>query len=165
MSEKEKLIESWERELPITMKVLKAFPENRADFKPHEKSKSAIELAWMFVLGPRGILSLLDGTFKIPPDFPPPPKIWNELMAAYESESEKLLKNLKSANDSDLEQSVKIADPYAGRLEMKDVPKSFFMWFLLHDHIHHRGQLSVYLRSAGGHVPSIYGPSADERWR
>jgi len=38
------------------------------------------------------------------------------------------------------------------------------MWFMLLDSIHHRGQLSVYVRMAGGKVPSIYGPSADEPW-
>ncbi|MDA1080285.1 MAG: hypothetical protein O2973_01210 [Gemmatimonadetes bacterium] len=37
-------------------------------------------------------------------------------------------------------------------------------WFMLHDTIHHRGQLSVYLRAMGAKVPSIYGPSADEPW-
>jgi len=39
-----------------------------------------------------------------------------------------------------------------------------FLWFLLCDQIHHRGQLSVYLRMADGKVPSIYGPSGDEPW-
>ena len=39
-----------------------------------------------------------------------------------------------------------------------------FLWFMLLDSIHHRGQLSVYIRPAGGKVPSIYGPTADEPW-
>jgi uncharacterized damage-inducible protein DinB len=38
------------------------------------------------------------------------------------------------------------------------------LWLMLNDSIHHRGQLTVYLRMAGGRVPSIYGPSADEPW-
>ena len=45
-----------------------------------------------------------------------------------------------------------------------DIPKIQFLWFLGCDQIHHRGQMSVYLRMAGGKVPSIYGPSADEPW-
>jgi len=164
MSQKEELIQSWQREIPITLRVLKAFPEDRADFRPHEKSQSAIQLAWMFVLGPITIQSLLDGTFTFPPNFPPPPERWGELIAAYESESAKHLKKMKEAEDSDLKQSVKIIDPYGGPGDWKDLPKSYFMWFILSDHIHHRGQLSVYLRLAGGKVPSIYGPSADEPW-
>jgi uncharacterized damage-inducible protein DinB len=39
-----------------------------------------------------------------------------------------------------------------------------FLWLMLMDSIHHRGQLSVYIRPAGGKVPSIYGPSGDEPW-
>jgi uncharacterized damage-inducible protein DinB len=38
------------------------------------------------------------------------------------------------------------------------------VWMALMDQVHHRGQFSVYLRLAGGKVPSIYGPSADEPW-
>jgi uncharacterized damage-inducible protein DinB len=38
-----------------------------------------------------------------------------------------------------------------------------FLWFILFDAIHHRGQLSAYLRPMGGSVPAIYGPSADSR--
>ena len=47
----------------------------------------------------------------------------------------------------------------------KDVGPAFdVLWGILMDSIHHRGQFSVYLRMAGGKVPSIYGPSADEPW-
>jgi uncharacterized damage-inducible protein DinB len=45
-----------------------------------------------------------------------------------------------------------------------NIPKLTFLWFILNDEIHHRGQFSVYLRIAGARVPSIYGPSADEPW-
>jgi uncharacterized damage-inducible protein DinB len=47
---------------------------------------------------------------------------------------------------------------------MADVRKLDFLWLMLTDQIHHRGQLSVYARMAGGKVPSIYGPSFDEPW-
>ena len=48
--------------------------------------------------------------------------------------------------------------------QMADMRKADVMWFMMQDHVHHRGQFSVYLRLAGGKVPSIYGPSADENW-
>jgi len=38
------------------------------------------------------------------------------------------------------------------------------LWSVLMDQVHHRGQLSVYLRLVGAKVPSIYGPTADETW-
>ncbi|NIP58360.1 MAG: hypothetical protein GWM92_04890 [Gemmatimonadetes bacterium] len=45
-----------------------------------------------------------------------------------------------------------------------EIPRIDWLWFLLNDQIHHRGQFSIYLRMADGQVPSIYGPSADEPW-
>jgi uncharacterized damage-inducible protein DinB len=47
---------------------------------------------------------------------------------------------------------------------MGEISRINWVWFLLHDQIHHRGQLSVYLRMADGKVPAIYGPSGDEPW-
>ena len=47
---------------------------------------------------------------------------------------------------------------FTGPKTLGDIPKIDFLWFLLCDQIHHRGQLSVYLRMADGKVPSIYGP-------
>jgi uncharacterized damage-inducible protein DinB len=166
MSEKNEMRQAWEREIPITLRLLNAFPQEKGEFKPHEKSKSAIEVAWMFVIGQRTSQRILDGTFTPAPDFPPAPKSLNAVIAAFESDSAKCMDLLGKATDSDLKRSIKIVDPYAGRFTgMKDMPGSYFLWFLLDDHIHHRGQLSVYLRLAGGKVPSIYGPSADDPWR
>jgi uncharacterized damage-inducible protein DinB len=166
MSEKDELQKAWEREFPITIRILKALASESPDFKPHEKSSSAIGVAWMFVIGQRTSQRLWDGTFTPIPNFPPPPKSWNEVIDAFEADSAKHIELLKKANDSDLHRPVKIVDPYAGLLtEMKEVPSSYFLWFLLCDHIHHRGQLSVYLRLMGAKVPSIYGPSADDPWR
>jgi uncharacterized damage-inducible protein DinB len=42
-------------------------------------------------------------------------------------------------------------------------PIGGFLWLILFDAIHHRGQLTTYIRPMGGKVPSIYGPSGDER--
>ena len=165
MSQKEQLLKSWQRETPITLKLLKAYPEDRAEFRPHEKSQRAIQLSWAFVIGQITCQRLLDGTFKFPPEFPTAPKRLNELITVFETEHANHMEKLQRAEDSDLIQTVKLIDPYAGPGQWKDLTKSYFMWFLLCDHIHHRGQLSVYQRLAGGKVPSIYGPSADEPWK
>lgn len=63
--------------------------------------------------------------------------------------------------DADLDKTIQV---FAGPGKMADVRKIDFFWFILMDSIHHRGQFSVYLRMAGGKVPAIYGPSADEKW-
>jgi uncharacterized damage-inducible protein DinB len=46
---------------------------------------------------------------------------------------------------------------------VNEQPMGEFLWFILFDAIHHRGQLSTYIRPMGGKVPPIYGPSADSR--
>ena len=53
---------------------------------------------------------------------------------------------------------------FTGPKTMGEIPRKEWIWFLLHDQIHHRGQFSVYLRMVDGKVPSIYGPSGDEPW-
>ena len=51
---------------------------------------------------------------------------------------------------------------YDGKV-VSEQPVGQFLWFILFDSIHHRGQLAAYLRPMGAKVPSIYGPSADSR--
>jgi uncharacterized damage-inducible protein DinB len=46
---------------------------------------------------------------------------------------------------------------------VSEQPASAFLWMVHFDSIHHRGQLTTYLRPMGSKVPAIYGPSADER--
>jgi uncharacterized damage-inducible protein DinB len=53
---------------------------------------------------------------------------------------------------------------FTGPKQMGNVRVIDILWFMLLDSIHHRGQLSVYVRMTGGKVPSIYGPSGDEPW-
>ncbi|MGH7568455.1 MAG: DinB family protein [Gemmatimonadales bacterium] len=68
---------------------------------------------------------------------------------------------VRKADDAYLNTTVKF---FTGPKQMGDVRRLDFLWFLLMDMVHHRGQFSVYLRMAGGQVPSIHGPSADEQW-
>jgi len=161
MTQKEQFLQAWQNEAPTTLKVLKAYPAEKANLQPHERSQTAIVLAWNLVLGPIAIQQVLDGKFKLPPDFPPAPGTWQELIAAYQLQQEKLGEKLKGIQESDLPQTVKFP---AGPGDMRDMPIFQVLWFIFCDNIHHRGQLSVYLRMAGGKVPSIYGPSADEPW-
>jgi uncharacterized damage-inducible protein DinB len=51
-----------------------------------------------------------------------------------------------------------------GPKQIGEVRRGDALWMFLNDQIHHRGQLSVYVRMVGGCVPSIYGPSKDEPW-
>ena len=51
---------------------------------------------------------------------------------------------------------------YIGDKMIKEQPLGDFLWYMFFDAIHHRGQLSTYIRPMGGKVPSIYGPSGDD---
>jgi len=68
---------------------------------------------------------------------------------------------IKSTPDAKMDEKVHF---FTAPKTMGEFSRIDWLWFLLSDEIHHRGQLSVYLRMADGKVPSIYGPSGDEPW-
>jgi uncharacterized damage-inducible protein DinB len=160
----ERFLKVYEQEHATTMKVLRAYPEDRLDLRPHPRSKSAHELAWVFVLE-RGLGTMLmhDAFAKEPPagEAPPAPEKWADLLAALDQAHAEFGALLRSFTDEQLKEQVTF---FTGPQTMGKYTRSEVAWFLLHDQIHHRGQFSVYLRMADGKVPSIYGPSADEPW-
>jgi len=160
-SEKEQFIQNWEREFQTTLKVLKSYPEKKYDLKPHEKAKSAKELAWVFVNAEK---ALIDGAITGKFDFSnsqPPKSNLKEIISTYETVHRENVEKVKKLNDKDLNKTVKFM---TGPNKMGDIRAADILWTSLMDSIHHRGQFSVYLRMAGGKVPSIYGPTADEPW-
>ena len=72
-----------------------------------------------------------------------------------------MLQALENTPESRLLETVSF---FTAPKQMGPMPVIELMWFMVMDSIHHRGQLSVYLRMMGAKVPSIYGPSADEPW-
>ena len=150
-----------EQETATTLKLLKAYPKDQANLRPHERSKNALELAWMFAMEQRlGSLALQD-KLDLSKGFLPAPDSFDEVITAFEDGRESLVNLLRDGPGDLLDGTVHF---FTAPKQMGDIPKTEFLWFLLHDQIHHRGQFSVYLRMAGGKVPSIYGPSADEPW-
>ncbi len=146
------------QELPKFVKVLKAVPEGRLDYRPDPKARTAAELAWLFAQSEGALISLLDtGTIEWKES--KPTAGMDSIIAAFE-------KNAGAVN----ERLAKLDEPgweKKGRFLMGDAPAweesmGGFVWGFLFDSIHHRGQLTTYLRPMGGKVPSIYGPSADD---
>ena len=158
---KRQLIDALNREHTTTKKVIDAFPSDQPDFKPHPRSNSAKQLLWTFAVEERLILLALKNELKLGGGFPKAPETWSECYNAFRQTHTELVNALESANDDDFAGTVKF---FTGPGTLGDYPKAEFMWFMLGDQIHHRGQMSVYIRMAGGKVPSIYGPSADEPW-
>lgn len=157
-------LETYGREHQTTLGVLSAYPEDQLDLRPHPKLKSALELAWMFVLE-RGLGTAVyndafaDGVPQGTPD--PPPRTMAEVIAALRRAHSEFAELVRSTPPQELDRKVHFL---TGPGQLGQVSRIDWLWFLLHDEIHHRGQFSVYLRMAGGHVPSIYGPTADEPW-
>ena len=148
-------------EFPTTLKVMKAYPSGQDAFLPHDRSRSALKLVHTFSVENTVALSAVRGTWTMPPAFPPPPATLTEAVAAYERGGRDLIEAVRAMPDARLHDTVVF---FTGPKQMGEVPVIEVLWFMLMDSIHHRGQLSVYLRMAGGRVPSIYGPSADEEW-
>ena len=163
-SPKEQFLRGYDREHAITMKVLRAYPSDQLDLRPHPRSKTARELAFIFVLE-RGLGKKVfnDEFAKGVPGgpMPEPPESWDAMLEALEGAHREFRQLVADAPDEKLLQNVKFL---TAPKTLGDVSLIDFLWFLVSDQIHHRGQFSVYLRMAGGKVPSIYGPSGDEPW-
>jgi uncharacterized damage-inducible protein DinB len=144
------------RETATTAKVIAATPNANLDYRPSERCMTAAELMWHIasadVMFLEGVVS---GTFGKGPDKPEnvtsPEQISAWYMAAMSPGIEKL-----SAYTP--EEAARILDFY-GFLK---APAAGIITFAVHHSVHHRGQLSSYIRPMGGKVPSIYGPSADQ---
>jgi uncharacterized damage-inducible protein DinB len=162
---KQQFLNAYDREHATTMRVLRAYPQDQLDFKPHPRSNSARDLAWTFVLerglGARVWNDAFASGLPAGSAPPKPPQDWNELLSQLDEAHATFRQLIASASVDDLEKHVHF---FVAPKTMGEIRRLDWVWFLLHDQIHHRGQFSVYLRMAGGKVPSIYGPSADEPW-
>jgi uncharacterized damage-inducible protein DinB len=163
MSEKQKFQEAWDHESALTLKLLKAYPQDKTDLKPHPSCRSAKDLAWTFVFEGVGGAQAVQGEFKFPPpNMPAMPASWQDVVGEVEKALKGFGDKVRKADESHLNTTVKFA---TGPKQMSDLRRLDVLWYMLNDQIHHRGQFSVYLRMAGGKVPSIYGPSKDEPWQ
>src|SRR5205814_5427718 len=142
-SARQQFLDAFERESAITLKVIDAFPSDQGEFKPHPKSSSARQLAWTFSVEAGAIVAGLKNQFEIKGGFPPAPNTWSEVVEAFKKTREKVIAALSEARDEDLAGTVKF---FTGPKTMGDIPKIDMFWFMLSDQIHHRGQLSVYVR-------------------
>ena len=144
-------------ELPAFVRVLKAVPQGRLDYRPDPKGRTAAELAWLLAAEEAALLALLDKGAVEWKDTKPPARI-DEIVAAFERDAAAVNERLGRLDEGGWEKKVKLLTE-GGAWEDT---MSAMAWGFLFDAVHHRGQLSAYLRPMGGKVPSIYGPSADD---
>ncbi len=160
-TEKETFLATWEREFETTLKVIKAYPADKLDLKPAEKSKSARDLLFVFAAEQHFFTQILNGALDFASQAPKAPSTLEEIVSVTEKGNATLVAKIKAMPDASFDEKVNF--PVAPKT-MAPVRKMDLSWMMVMDSIHHRGQLSVYIRLAGGKVPSIYGPTADEPW-
>ncbi len=163
-SNAQQFLGAYEHEHNTTARVLRSYPEDKLDLKPHARCKTARELAWLIVKGKelteRALTTGFDWSAPPTPGAQPPATM-DEIADELEKAHRRVVAVVRGVRDEELSETVKFP---IGPKKMGDVPKLEFIWMMLHDQIHHRGQFSIYLRMADAKVPSIYGPSADEPW-
>jgi uncharacterized damage-inducible protein DinB len=139
-----------------TKRVIEAIPLDKGDYRPDAISKTALELAWHIVASEKRFLQALrNGVFDFTP-MPRPDSVRDSAQIAAWSD-EVFTENLPQLEKLSTEQLTKIID-FRGLFQRPAV--SFLQTCLSHS-IHHRGQLSMYLRPMGAKVPAIYGESYD----
>lgn len=158
MNNREFFTERWEAEQPAFLRVLRAVPEGQLRYRPHDNSTTAGALAWQIADEQKQLIELLETgevTFR-PSKHPDKPA---DIVSEYEKATDELRKRLASVTEA--KWGTKANFIIDGNAVWSDSVQNLF-WGYLFDMVHHRGQLSAYLRPMGGKVPSIYGPSGDD---
>ena len=152
MDEKSLFTEFWTNESKTTRAVLARIPEG-SDYRPDPKSRTAKEIAWQIVCEEQMLIDALESG-KAAWSPPPEPATMKEVLEAYETHSEAMMQRWKTMP----------ATCWDGTLDFFGTqrPASPMAWSFLFDIVHHRGQITTYLRPMGSTVPQIYGPSGDE---
>jgi uncharacterized damage-inducible protein DinB len=143
-------------EHPINLAVIGAIPLYRGDYRPDEISKSALDLAWHITATEMRFMdAVLAGGFDFTPN-PRPASIANsaDLSRWYVENFEERFGKVSKLPKEHL---VQIVD-FRGLVQL---PVVMYLSFVRNHSVHHRGQLSMYLRPMGAKVPAIYGESFD----
>jgi uncharacterized damage-inducible protein DinB len=138
--------------------VIEAVPADKSSWKPDPTSKSALELAWHIASSECFFLNgIAAGKYERTGDGSMPASIKTpaDILHWYDENHAKALAEVTQLKGENLAQAVDF-------FGMFNFPAIAFAGLMCSHSIHHRGQLSTYLRPMGGKVPSIYGPSADE---
>jgi uncharacterized damage-inducible protein DinB len=151
-------IERRKAERPAFVRVLRAMPAGRLDYRPDPKSRSAAELASLLAAEEASLVSLLDSG-AIDWKEEKPSTSLDQIVATFEKSAAAVDERLAKLDEAAWKKPGKFL--MGGQAVWEDSVGNM-MWGMLFDAIHHRGQLSTYLRPMGGKVPSIYGPSADD---
>lgn len=163
MAIKDALLPEFDHEIAVARKVLERVAQDKLAWKPHDRSMPLGRLATHVAEIPHWAQTILnEPEFNMTPgSYQPQEKsTLADILALFDENTGKARASLASKSDAELMSS------WSFKQDGKEVfamPRAA-AWrsFVMNHMIHHRGQLSVYLRLTGSKVPSLYGPSADE---
>jgi uncharacterized damage-inducible protein DinB len=159
MTTREFFIKQFAAERPKFVKVIRALPEGHLDYKPHERSSAAGAIAWFLVLELRALVDMVKNHENYWQQSPGP-KTAAEIASEYEKVAGEMERSLEA---TDVAAWARDSKMFVGDKLIKSAPLGETVWDFFLDAIHHRGQLTSYLRPMGGKVPSVYGPSGDAK--
>jgi uncharacterized damage-inducible protein DinB len=157
---RELFVPAYVSEHPLTKGVIAAIPEQKSGFKPDEVSRSAIDLAWHIAAAECRFLNAVangafDYTGSARPETIATPM---DVVRWYSKAFDAAIANIRTLSGAELLKPVDFRGIF-------NFPAYAYLQSGISHTIHHRGQLSTYLRPMGGRVPSIYGESYDSRPR
>ena len=158
MNELGAFFETWDREAENTLNLLRVLPVTQYDFRPDPGGRSLGELAWHLSEGDAYISYGIErGQFAM--DAKPPnierPRTIEGLAPGYERIHREAVARIRTLTPADLDRSI----PFFGGPRLI----RSLLWDGIVSHgIHHRGQLTLMCRLAGGHAPGLYGPNREE---
>ena len=158
INELEMFLASWDREAANTVKFLKALPPTQYDFRPDPGGRSLGELAWHLAEGDAYMsFGVERGDFTTggkPPNIERPRTV-EALAPGYERIHREAVARIRKLTVQDLDRTIPF---FTGPRTIREI-----LWEAIVSHgIHHRGQLSLMCRLAGGQAPGMYGPNREE---
>lgn len=158
MNELEMFLSAWDREAENTLKLLRALPVAQYDFRPDAGGRSLGELAWHLAETDAYMSDGIDhGVFRL--DRKPPnierPRTVEALAPGYERVHREAVERIRKLKTEDLDRIVPF---FVGERSIREILWGAILWH----GIHHRGQLSLMCRLAGGQTPGFYGPNREE---
>ena len=158
MNELEMLVAWWDREAANTVKVLEALPPTQYDFRPDAGGRSLGELAWHLAEGDAYISYGIErGEFSMgvrPPNIERPRDVAG-LAPAYERVHREAVARIRQLSPDELDRTIQF---FTGPMTIREILSSA----ILAHGIHHRGQLTLMCRLAGGEAPGLYGPNREQ---
>ena len=148
-------------ELETTARVIGAIPNANRDYRPHPRSRSAWELAWHIAADVWFLEGISLFVFQANPDIihENPASSPDELSVWYRARARSAIESIQDLSSENLVRPLTVGAVAVS--SQTEYPAFLYLLFAQNHMVHHRGQLSAYLRSIDGKVPNIYGPSAD----